>query len=358
MPAKPTLSFAKQNTVVNFLPGPVTIPPDVHAAFCAPAISHRSDQFMSDMQETKRILCDLVGAQHVEILLGSGTLSNDIVAGQLSLLSSPGLVLSHGEFGTRLINHVQRWQLPATILRSEWGTTLDYKKIEQLLQQHPEMGWVWSVHCETSTGILNDIERLKSICKKYEVKLCLDCISSIGNTPVNLQDVYLATAVSGKALASYPGLAMVFYNHTVSPAPEALPRYLDLAYYAAKDGVPFTISTNLLYGLRAALQHIRPARFDRIEQTTKQVRDELRTRGFDILAPDQYASPAVITIVLPEPIDSVRVGDRLKEEGFLLSYKSYYLVQRNWIQVCVMTDCLLQAVPPLVETLDMVVNEL
>lgn len=345
-------SFTKDKTIVNFLPGPVTIHPDVHAGFCAPAISHRSDQFMRDMQETKRQLCDLVSAAQVEIVLGSGTLSNDFVAGQLSLLDSEGLVLSHGEFGERLINHAQRWHLPANLLRCEWGIPFNYAQLDEQLAQAPQIGWLWATHCETSTGILTDLEQLKRICQKHEVKLCLDCISSIGNTPVNLEGVYLATAVSGKALGSYPGLAMVFYNHAISPAPDALPRYLDLGYYRAKDGVPFTTSTNLLYALKAALNLICRQRFDAIKQTTQEVREELRLRNLCILAPERYASPAVTTIVLPEGVDSIKVGDYLKAEGFLLSYKSYYLVERNWIQVCVMTDGLQEGVVPMVEALE------
>lgn len=344
--------FTKDKTIVNFLPGPVTIHSDIHAAFCSPAISHRSDRFMGDMQETKRMLCELVSAEQVEIVLGSGTLSNDFVAGQLSLLKRPGLVLSHGEFGERLINHTQRWQLPAKFLRCEWGRPFNYAQIDQLLAQEPQIGWLWAAHCETSTGILNDIEHLKRICQKHEVKLCLDCISSIGNTPVNLEGVYLANAVSGKALGSYPGLAMVFYSHAIYPAPNALPRYLDLGYYRAKNGVPFTTSTNLLYALKAALQLIDPKRFHAIKQTTQRVREELRLRHLSILAPERDSSPAVTTIILPEAVDSIKVGDYLKQEGFLLSYKSYYLVERNWIQVCVMTDGLQQGVKPMVEMLE------
>ena len=45
----------------------------------------------------------LVQANRVEILLGSGSLANDAVGGQISLLQKPGLILSNGEFGDRLV---------------------------------------------------------------------------------------------------------------------------------------------------------------------------------------------------------------------------------------------------------------
>jgi len=102
------------------------------------------------------------------------------------------------------------------------------------------------VHCETSTGVLNNLATLKSICSEKKIKLCLDCISSIGTVPVDLSGVYLASCVSGKALASFPGLSMVFYNHDLGSAPKKLPRYLALGYYAAQSG-----ASVILRGIRA-----------------------------------------------------------------------------------------------------------
>jgi len=43
----------------------------------------------------------LTGARNTEMVLGSGTLANDVVAAQLSLERGPGLILSNGEFGER-----------------------------------------------------------------------------------------------------------------------------------------------------------------------------------------------------------------------------------------------------------------
>jgi aspartate aminotransferase-like enzyme len=197
---------------------------------------------------------------------------------------------------------------------------------------------MWGAHCETSTGILNDLAELKRIASEHNVKLCLDCISSIGTTPVDLTGVYLASAVSGKALAAFPGLSMVFYHHELVSAPK-LPRYLDLGYYAAQQGVPFTHSSNLIYALQTSLKRTNwPEKFAQIEATAKWLRAKVRAAGFQIVAPDAHASPAVITLALPTEISSKSVGWQLQKAGYLLSYKSEYLLRRNWIQVCLMGE--------------------
>ena len=113
---------------VNLLPGPVEIRPEVRKAFQEAPISHRSDIFMRDFHQTKRLLCEPLGSGRVEIFSGSGTLANDVIAGQLSLIpgrGGQGLILSNGEFGERLILHATRFRLPFETFRLEWGDTFD-----------------------------------------------------------------------------------------------------------------------------------------------------------------------------------------------------------------------------------------
>ena len=323
----------------NLMPGPVAIRPEVRRAFTRTPVSHRSPAFVADVQLTKRRLCELVSTSKVEILLGSGTMANDAVAAQLSLETGQGLVLSNGEFGERLLDHAARMGLEFDSIEQEWGQPFDTASLESRLDTAGDYTWLWAVHCETSTGLLNDIGSLKRICNARRVKLALDCISSIGTLPVDLADVYFASCVSGKGLSSYPGLAMVFYDHQLQPRPDRIPRYLDLGLYAAKSGVPFTMSSNLVYALNVALDQFDSGDvFGHIKETSAWLRDRLRRRGFEIVADDAVASPAVITLALSVSGRSKELGDRLERAGFLLNYNSKYLRSRNWIQICLMGD--------------------
>ncbi len=90
--SSPARSF--QPSAVNFLPGPVAIRREVRRAFEQAPESHRGDSFKKDFQSARQILCELVRAKNVGLFMGSGTLANDVVAGQLSLLGGRGLILS------------------------------------------------------------------------------------------------------------------------------------------------------------------------------------------------------------------------------------------------------------------------
>jgi aspartate aminotransferase-like enzyme len=347
-------SDAVERILACYLPGPVDVHAEVKKALAGEPISHRSEIFMGDFRATRNLLCELTGARRVEIMMGSGSLANDAVCGQLSLLDAPGLILSNGEFGDRLVDHASRQRLSFEVYQIGWGEPFDLAEVRQRLDANPALRWIWAVHCETSTGILNDLTALKGVAAERGLKLAIDGISSIGTVPVDLSDVYLATCVSGKALASYPGLSMVFYNHDFVPAPSRLPRYLDLGFYSAQNGIPFTTSSNLIYALQTALRRVVwQDKYAQIAEDGARLRARLREVGLQIVAPDAHAAPAVVSISLPPEISSKTVGWQLKKAGYLLSYNSGYLLSRNWIQICLMGEWCRDTLETLPEVLAM-----
>ncbi len=336
--SSPSRSF--QPSAVNFLPGPVTVKREVRRAFEQAPESHRADVFMKDFGAARQTLCELVKTRNVGLFLGSGTLANDVIGGQLVLESGRGIVLSNGEFGSRLIDQARRWRLDFEAMEFPWGEPFDLRAVRRVLEQTPAPAWLWCTHCETSTSLLNDISTLKALCAEFQTKLCLDCISSVGTMPVDLSGVFLASCSSGKGLRAYPGISMVFHNHAVMPQPERLPRYLDLGYYSQQQGVPFTFSSNLLHAMHAAVKHVDwEKRFADIVDLSEFLRGKLREMGFELVGAKGETSPAVITIALPAEINSLKVGGLIQEAGYLLSYNSEYLRKKNWIQICLMGEC-------------------
>jgi aspartate aminotransferase-like enzyme len=322
------------NSPISFLPGPVEIHPAVQTAFASAPVSHRAEAFLSLLSDTKARICQLMGSSEVELFLGSGTLANDVVAAQIKRLKRRGLILVNGEFGERLCDHAQRFGLEFHTFHAEFGRSFYLPALRQVLNQH-KPDWLWMTHCETSSGILNPLKEIQALCDSLEIKLCVDCTSSVACVPVDVSKAYLATTVSGKAIAAYPGLAIVAYSHKVEPDRQ-IPRYLDLGVYRANAGIPYTHSSNLVAALRQALSQMSFTRFDQIAQISARLRANLQAAGIAILNPAGESSPAVLTLQLPDHIGSVACGDAMAERGFLLSYRSGYLIRGNLLQICLM----------------------
>ena len=323
---------------LSLLPGPVPLLPEVRAALAGPPRAHRRPEAIAQLDRARQLLRARTGAAHVAVLTGSGTTANDVVAAQLGQRGGPGLVLSAGHFGERLVDACRRARLDVRVLRAPEGSAVTPEQLATALAERP-VDWVWTVHCETSTGVLLDLPSLLSVSRAAGAELAVDAISSLGCAPVDLSGVLLASASSGKALAGFPGLAVVLARDRPQPGPH-LPRSLDLHAYTSGDGLPCTLSTCLVDGLVAALEarpvQGEPEALARVATTGAWLRRELTDRGLQVVAQEQVAAPAVLTVALPRGADPAALVDGVADDGFLLAGHSGYLRERGWVQVSLM----------------------
>ncbi|EWG11024.1 GNAT family N-acetyltransferase [Cytobacillus firmus] len=315
----------------SFLPGPVPIHENVKNAFAIEAVSHRNDDFINGLKELRSQLCRMTGASYAQVIVGTGTLSNDLVAAQLKSMEGNGLILANGEFGYRLIDHARRFQLSFQTIEKPWNEPILHEEIAYMLAENPSIKWVWTVHCETSTGYLFDISAIQELCANHGAELCVDACSTAGIVPLNLKNIHMASSVSGKGFGSYPGLAIVFHRDRIK-GNSSVPRYLDLKMYEDNESIPYTHSSNLVNALKESIKLID---FEKIKRLSLKVRGMLAEKGFFVLGGEGY-SPGILTVNLPEGISSREFGDLCKQKGILLSYESGYLLDRNWVQVALM----------------------
>jgi aspartate aminotransferase-like enzyme len=202
----------------------------------------------------------MVGGKNVALFNGSGTLANEAIAATLAATGGTrGILLINGEFGERLARQAARFGLNPVHLRWPWGQPWDMAEVSAALSKEPPGGWVWGVHQESSTGVLNDLPALVTAARRQGVRVCVDCVSSLGATELDLRDVYLASGATGKSLGSYAGLAIVFADAAALAAVDTsrVPSYFDIAAALASDGPRFTFPSSAVLALDAALEAYR-----------------------------------------------------------------------------------------------------
>jgi len=311
---------------INFSTGPVEIRKEVFEAMGKTPVSHRSPKFIKYFNSTVDNFKDSLNVKDIFILTGSGTLANEAMLWQIKAIKGKGLVLSNGEFGKRLRKQAKRINLKFESIKKNWGEEFDLEEIEKKIKTK-KLDWILFPHCETSTGVVNDLESICNIAKKHKCKVYVDCMSSIGTMPLNLEGVELATASSGKGLGSFAGLALIFSNSEIKKH-KKIPRYLDLNIYKTK-GIPFTISSNLIEALSISIGfNLSNSKYERISKQAEVIYNQLNETN---LIPFAKKGTRVFTIT--PNTNAEEIYYKLSEQGLTLSCQSSYLIKRNWLQV-------------------------
>jgi aspartate aminotransferase-like enzyme len=357
-----------KNEPLCLLPGPVAIPPAVHGAFRQPPIYHRGPEFIDLFEKVRANLGQLVGGRDVAIFNGSGTLANEMVAAtiaadpsefSLARQTTHGLMLVNGEFGQRLARQATRFGLRPRVLTWPWGRPWNLNEIEAALRDEPENSWVWGVHQESSTGVLNDLPGLVELGRRLGVRVCADCISSLGAVPLDLTGVYLASGASGKSLGSYAGVSIVFADAGALRNLDMTrtPTYLDLQASLATRGPRFTFPSPTLVALDAALAeydspHAAQVRYGHYSDLGMYVRRQLRALGIEPLAEESCAAPVITTFapVGDEACDAFVA--RCLEWGFSIGGQSGYLAERRLVQIATMGNISREDCAPLFDRLE------
>ncbi len=318
---------------ISFLSGPVMISSKVSKAFRQNAISHRSPEFSDLLKELQNKLKIITKAKYSTLMMGSGSLANEAVSANLSTLKNEyGLIISNGEFGERLINQATRHNLKFHSLKKNWGEVFDYHEIAEILLKK-KVDWIWFVHCETSTGMMNDLEKILMVANKTNTKVCVDCVSSMGIYQLDLSKIYLASASSNKGLESIAGIAIVLHNHHPKPQ-NTIPQYLDIGFYHAKNCIPFTFSSNLINALNVSLElMLQENKMPKIKKLNDDLVKFLEHHKIKIVINEKVKSCAIVTIEFNQVKQAEQLGEFLESNGVLVHYQNSYLKERNWLQI-------------------------
>jgi len=313
--------MSTQNPV--FIPGPTNIPDRLRHAMNAQTRDHRAPDFVDllkpVLEDTKSIFGTTTGT--IITFPSSGTGGWEAA---ITNTLSPGdtvLIARYGMFSHRWIDMCQRHGLDVRVIECPWGSGAPADKFEEALKADT-LGAIKAVlvtHNETATGVKSDIEavRLAMTNAGHDAMMFVDCVSSLGSMPFEMDAWGVDIAISGsqKGFMLYTGMAIVAVSPKALGMMETaqLPRtffdFRDMMGANAKGGFPYTPPLQLIYGLRESLDMIAEeglqnvyARHSRLAQG---VRAAVAAWGLKMVAqsPDLY-SDTVSAIYVPDGFDS------------------------------------------------------
>lgn len=335
-------------------PGPVVLSERVRNALLQPDLCHREVEFAQLQNGIRHDLLKIYSLDQEQwaaiLMTGSGTAAMESMMTSLVPDHGKVLIVENGVYGERLSRIAEIHHINHMTLHHEWGDAIDLKLLEDELRYHEELSHVAVVHHETTTGRLNDIEGIAAVCKKYNLPVLLDGVSSFGAEDIAFDEWNIAAcaATANKCLHAVPGTSFVICNRQAlgdmqATAPRTL--YLDLASYLKNqdaDGTPFTQSVQTFYALAEALHEMQEQGG---QQQRKQnywklmhiVRAGLEQLGINALMKVEDCSCVLNAFHLPENIDYQTLHDALKENGFII-YAGQGGLSRSIFRISCMGD--------------------
>jgi 2-aminoethylphosphonate-pyruvate transaminase len=315
-------------------PGPVTLSQRVRNALLGDDLCHREPEFshlQSGIREALLQVYELDGRVWTAILLtGSGTSALEAMISSLLPDSGKLLVIENGVYGERLSRIAEIHGIKHERMTHIWGEEIHYTELEQLLLADKSITHLAVVHHETTTGRLNEINKIAAICQQHDVKLLLDAVSSFGAEEIRFDDWQLAAvaATANKCLHGVPGTSFVISRRDQlnPPGTRARTLYLNLASYCNNQdqgGTPFTQSVHCFYALSEALAEFAEQggwqqRREHYRALAGQVRQGFAKLGIKPLMAEDESSCVLNAYYLPDGIDYQTLHDRLKQAGFVI----------------------------------------
>ena len=300
------------------IPGPTNVPDRVLRAIDYPTMDHRGPAFG---EMSRGLLADIKKVfktdNHVIIYPASGT-----GAWEAALVNtlSPGdrvLMYETGQFATLWLNLARRLKLEAEFVPGDWRHGVDPAAVEERLvaDKAHEIKAVCMVHNETSTGVASRVAEVRAAIDraKHPALFMVDTISSLGSIDYRHDEWKVDVTVAGsqKGLMLPPGLSLNAISDKALEASKS--SELTKSFWAWDEMIatnatgyfPYTPATNLLYGLREAVDMLLEERLDNVfarhDRFAEATRRAVQAWGLEVLClePKEYSS-SLTAVLMPE----------------------------------------------------------
>lgn len=285
----------------------------------------RTPEFSEIMFENEcliRKFADIDKSGRVVFLTASGSAAMEAAVINVFTEKDKVLIVNGGSFGQRFVDICKIYGIPYTEIKLEYGQSLTENHLKPF-ENKCYTGFLVNMH-ETSTGVLYDLKIIGNFCKRNNLFLIVDAISSFLADPFSMikYNAQIMLTSSQKALACPPGISVIvmsekaverIYNNN----PKCL--YLDLKS-ALKNGergqTPFTPAVSILLQINARLKEIdknggEKSEIKRISSLAEDFRNKIKNLPLRIFA--ETPSNA-ITSLCPKNVSAHSIFTILKKE--------------------------------------------
>jgi 2-aminoethylphosphonate-pyruvate transaminase len=268
------------------------------------------------------------------LMQGSGTASVEAVIGSAIPAKGKLLVISNGAYGQRIAQIAGYLHIPVIELTSGECQPANIDDLAQTLTDDETITHVAMVHCETTTGMLNPLEQVCRVVKRFNRVMIVDAMSSFGGIPMDIGKLGIDFVISSanKCIQGVPGFGFVIARRHRLEQCKGIARSLSLDLYDQWQCMEnhhgkwrFTSPTHTVRAFKQALTELEteggvPARYRRYVSNQQKLVAGMEALGFRCLLPRAMHSPIITSFLSPTAPDYQfnHFYQRLKQRGFVI----------------------------------------
>lgn len=348
-----------------FIPGPTEVKNDVLEKMATPLIGHRSKE-ASDLQRAISQKLQKLMYTRNEILLSTSSGSGLMEGAIRSCTRQRAAIFTCGSFGERWYEMAIANLVNADCFEVEYGQAVRGEMVEKVLN-NGRYDLITITHNETSTGVMNPIEEIAEVVKRYpDIVFCVDAVSSLGGVkiPVDKLGIDICITSSQKCIGLPPGFSFCSISEKALQAARQVKHrgvYFDLLklyeHLIKKDyQYPFTASLSHMFALDYQLELIEKEglenRFQRHQVMADKVRKWAKEK-FALFAQEEFASNTLTCVKNTRSIHVKKLNQELGERGFVIS-NGYGKLKEETFRIGHMGDILLSEIEELLSVINQI----
>lgn len=315
--------------MINFTVGPVQMDEETREIGKNQIPYFRTPEFSYIMKENEKLLCDFFDApdnSRVIFLTGSGTASME--GGVMNFFNKEDkvIVVNGGSFGHRFVELCGIHEISFTEIKLEHGEPLTKEHLTQF-ENSGYTGFLVQL-CETSTGVLYDMNLIGDFCQRNGIFLFVDAVSGFMADEFSMKKMHVNAAITGsqKALALPPSMSFtVLDENAIARCNKINIKNLYFNYPAyLKDGergqTPFTPAVGTLLQLNEKLKRIQQSggmqkQNEHAKKLACYFRNAIKGLPFKLFSEEKDSSNCV-TALCPtkEGVNAHRIFEIIKDE--------------------------------------------
>jgi pyridoxamine--pyruvate transaminase len=317
--------------------GPTVASAQTLAALGSPIVYHYDPVFLEAFRQTEAKVAELMRTSNEIVLMqGEAVLGLEAAGRALVRPGMPVLNLVSGPFGKGMGYWLKDFGAEVHELEVPYDEALDPGEVEQYLDAHPQTELLTVVHSETPSGTFNDCARIGPIARARGVLTLVDCVSSLGGMPLDVDGWQLDVAIAGpqKCLGGPPGMSLMAVSERAWTAIEQNPAALRDSFLSlldwrekwhGKGQFPYTPSVSDVHGVAAACDQALAEGLEnaiaRHAAAARACRAGVRAMGLRLWPKSEdITADCVTAIAVPDGLDHEAVRSHVREHyGVMLS---------------------------------------